>query len=307
MSRLIRAGAVLCAIVLAAAPAGSRAASQISVGYIPVAEFIPNFVGVEKGFYAKYGLEVTLVPIPLASNVPAALLSGSVQIGMTTTPIFLQARENGIELAAISGFARDTRANPQLSLLARKGSGIAQAKDLEGKKVAVPGLNSLFDTALKKWMIDKGADPKKVSFSEARMPTLADILRGGNVDAITIIDPYRTRALGDGTADKVSDYFSEMMDNQILAFWIVAREWGDKNPSLVDAYRKAMTESIAFVLANAEEAQQIGAKNLKVPISSKWPNWSTDLAPADFAFQAKMESDLGVLKKPVDTNVLMLK
>ena len=47
MSRLIRAGALLCAIALAAAPSAGRAASKISVGYIPVAEFIPCFVGVE--------------------------------------------------------------------------------------------------------------------------------------------------------------------------------------------------------------------------------------------------------------------
>ena len=106
MSRLMRAGAVLGAVGLVAlAMSGARAADKISVGYIPVDDFIPNFIAVDKGFYAKHGLDVNLVIIPLATNVPAALFSGTLQIGMSTTPIFMQARESGIDLAAFAGIA----------------------------------------------------------------------------------------------------------------------------------------------------------------------------------------------------------
>lgn len=308
MGRLMRASAVLGALgLIALAMGGARAADKISVGYIPVDDFIPNFIAVDKGFYAKHGLDVNLVIIPLATNVPAALFSGTLQIGMSTTPIFMQARESGIDLAAFAGIASDKRSNPRLSLLARKGSGIHSAKDLEGKKVAVPGLNSLFDIALRKWVKMNGGDPKKVTFVEARMPLLVDVLRTGNVDAIAVLDPFRAKALADGTAEKVADYFTQMQDDQIMAFWIVSRAWGEKNRKLVDAYKAAMVEAVAFAQNNREETKAIGTKHLKVPIGTSLPNWTTALTPADLKYQADFQHELGFLKKPVDVSNVMLK
>jgi NitT/TauT family transport system substrate-binding protein len=308
MSRLTRVGALLGILGLAMlAMPGARAADKINVGYIPVDDFIPNFVAIEKGFYAKHGLDVKLVVIPLASNVPAALFSGSIQIGMSTTPIFMQARESGIDLAAFAGIARDKRSNPRLSLLARKGSGIKTAKDLEGKKIAVPGLNSLFDIALRKWIVMNGGDPKKVTFVEARMPLLTDVLRTGNVDAIAVLDPFRAKALADGTAEKVADYFTQMHDDQIMAFWIVARPWAEKNRKIVDAYKQAMAEAVAFAQSNREETKQIGTKYLKVPMSNSLPNWTTEVTADDLKYQADFQHELGFLKNPPDTSKAILK
>jgi NitT/TauT family transport system substrate-binding protein len=286
-------------------PAG--AATHIGLGYIPAGDFIPVYVAIDKGFFKDQGLDVTATPIPLASNVPAALVSGSINIGMTTTPIFLQARENGIDLVAISGLVRERRDNPQLSLLVHKGSPITKPKDLEGKTIAFPGLKSLFDTALTRWLTDHGVDVTKVKFVEAQMPVLGDLLRSGNVDAIAIIDPFRAKLLADGVATKISDYLAELRDNGLLAFWITSREWAEKNRPAVASFRKALAQGLDFIKAHPDEARDIGAKWMKGLRVGHFTNWSLALTPADLEPQAKMELDLGILHKPADVDAAVLK
>jgi NitT/TauT family transport system substrate-binding protein len=139
------------------------------------------------------------------------------------------------------------------------------------------------------------------------MPLLVDVLRTGNVDAIAVLDPFRAKALADGTAEKVADYFTQMQDDQIMAFWMVSREWGEKNRKIVDAYKAAMEEAVAFAQSNRDEVKAIGTKYLKVPMGNSLPNWTTKLTPDDLKYQADFQHELGFLKKPVDVSNVMLK
>jgi ABC-type nitrate/sulfonate/bicarbonate transport system substrate-binding protein len=125
--------------------ATASAQTKITVAYVPVADFLPAFVAKEKGFFERNGLEVTLKPIIVASNIPPAMVAGDVQIGLGTGPNMMMANENGLDLVSIYGITRDTTENPISSLIVRKSSGIKEAKDFIGKKVAVPGLNSGLD------------------------------------------------------------------------------------------------------------------------------------------------------------------
>ena len=53
------------------------AQQKLSVGYIATADSLPIVVAKEKGFFDRQKLDVTLVRIALASNVPSSVMSGS--------------------------------------------------------------------------------------------------------------------------------------------------------------------------------------------------------------------------------------
>ena len=116
--------AILIAIAIGLAGGGvCYAQTPINVGYI------------DKGFFDKRGLDVTLTRINLISNIPAALLSGSINVGMSTGPGFLQATEAGIDLVIPGGIARNTPGRSAASLVAGKDSGVTRAADM--KPIAV--------------------------------------------------------------------------------------------------------------------------------------------------------------------------
>ena len=93
----------MCVLITAliAASAGSLPSAaqtkKVAIGYASASDFLPAFIGKEKGCFEKRDLDVTLTRIPIVSNIPPALVAGSLQIGMSTATVLLQAVDGGIE------------------------------------------------------------------------------------------------------------------------------------------------------------------------------------------------------------------
>ena len=290
---------------LAASPAAGQQ-TKIVLGYTTAADFVPAFVAKDKGMFDKRNLDVTLLRVALASNVPSVLVSGSVQIGMGTAPAFLQAAEGGLDLVAICGVSRFKKENPMSSLVARAGLKIENAGDLRGKKVGVPGLNSFFDVVFRKWLLNNKVALNQVSFIETPFPQMRDLLKGGTIDAVLAIEPFRTRIVGDNTGYRVADVVSEVHPDLLGAFWMTTGDWAKANAGAIKAFREAYTEAIAWSLQNPAEAKLLEAKYLGVagPVV---PTYSTEVKAADLEFYASVGREIGSLRQPVDANKLIWK
>ena len=105
-------GVVFCTLFVLASGASAAELQKISVGYVPVADFAPLFVAKDKGFFEKHGIDVTLTKILLASNVPGALVAGSLDIGMGTPPMLLVTSESGLDFEAIAAVSRLKKSIP---------------------------------------------------------------------------------------------------------------------------------------------------------------------------------------------------
>lgn len=279
----------------------AMAATKVNVATVPVADFTPAFVAKDQGFFEKNGIDGEIVSIPLAPMVPAGIISGSVQIGMTTPPIFLQAIANGLDLDVVSALSWETKDRPQMSLVVRKGSGLKDGKSFEGKKVAVPGLQSLADLTTREWLKKHGADISKVSFVEVAMPQLIDVLRAGTVDAIAAIEPVGGAAVASGAGDFVAHQLVDQKDGAVLTFWIASGDWAKANPQAVKGFRDAMDQATAWIAANPDAAKKVAAKYIKREPAT-FPTWKSKLTPDDLAFHEGVARDLGFLNAKVDVS-----
>ncbi len=161
-------GVVFCILFVLASGASAAELQKISVGYVPVADFAPLFVAKDKGFFEKHGLDVTLTKILLASNVPGALVAGSLDIGMGTPPMLLVTSESGLDFEAIAAVSRLKKDHPFVSLIARKQDNITDAAQLKDKKVGVPGFNSSMDITFRKWLMDRHISQATARISSKR-------------------------------------------------------------------------------------------------------------------------------------------
>jgi NitT/TauT family transport system substrate-binding protein len=283
-----------------------QAQTKVTVGYTASGDFLPVFVAKEKHLFDKRGLDVTLTRIALASTVPAALVSNSVQIGTGTGPGLLQATEGGLDLVAVAGAARQKHDNATVSVVGRKNANIASPADFKGKKVGVPGLNSVIDVVFRQWLKQKGVAVEGVSLVEAPFPQMNDMLKGGTIDAVAVLEPFRSKIIADGNGVKVADYFSEVKDGMVFGFWIATRSWAETNAAALRAFREASAEGLAFIAANPEEAKTIEAKYLGV----KTPGFSSfdiEIKPADLSDYVTIGKELGLLRKDVDAARLIAK
>src|SRR5271168_4441756 len=82
---------------------GAQAQTKIQVGCTATSDCASAMVGVDEGIFKRHGLDVEMVPIGINSNIPAAILSNSIQIGGPTSTVFIQAVDGGLDLVAVEG------------------------------------------------------------------------------------------------------------------------------------------------------------------------------------------------------------
>jgi len=298
---------VLVGLALTGKPAS--ATTKIVLGYIPVNDWLPSFVAKEKGYFEKRGLDVTLQRIAVGSQLPAVLVADSVQIGALTAPVTLQAVEAGIDLVIIAGASIASSRNQHTSVVARQGSNIRQAADFAGKKVGVPGLNGALDVMFRKWLKDKGTDPRSVTFVETPFPPMADMLKAGQVDAVIPVEPFRTRMIQTNVGYHVVNPLVEVRDNNLIAFYAATRKWAEANPDAVKAFREALKEGLEFITGSLAEARTFEAKYTGLPpqVIQAIPlvTLTLDVKREDIQFWIDICRELGIIRGPQEASRLI--
>src|ERR1700716_3834671 len=95
--------AAVVAAILAIGPV--EAQTKIQIGCTATSDCASAMVAVDEGIFKEHGLDAEMVLIGINSNIPAAILSNSIQIGGPTSTVFLQAADGGLDLVAVSGAA----------------------------------------------------------------------------------------------------------------------------------------------------------------------------------------------------------
>lgn len=254
-------------LTAAALPARAQGTTKIVFGFTAVTDFATVFVAKEEGYFTKRGLDVEPKFIPLNSTIPAALQSDSLTIGGPTPSVFLQAVDGGLDLVLVAGGGLTAKSITGFGLVARAGSGIKNAQDCVGKKIGVPGLGAFLHVTFRAWLKDQGVDYRKVNFVEAAFPQHADLLRGGSVDAVVSADPFMSRITESG-AGYVASYYSTFLPegNQTIVH-AARRDWAEKNPQAVRAFRESLVEAAAFMGQAKNDARVRAAigKYIKLP------------------------------------------
>jgi NitT/TauT family transport system substrate-binding protein len=279
--------------------------AKVTIGYPPASDFLPAYVAKEKGFFEKHNIDATLTRLPVVTNIPSAVVSGSVQIGMTTVPVLLQAIDGGLDFVIIAGAAHHTKASPFISLMARKGLKIEKPADLAGKKVGVPGINSVIDVMLRKWLTNNKVPLNQVTVIEAPLPQLPDLLKIGSVDLVAIVEPFRSRILGGDIGTLAAEYFGEVDPDVLVSAWMATGDWAKKNPEAVKNFRAALDDGLAFIKENPEEARVIEKKYLGFN-SPRFPTFENKAKPEDLNVFIGIGKELGLYRTALDPKKLVL-
>lgn len=278
--------------------------TKVAIGFSSAADFLPVMVAKETGIFEKHGIDAELTKVAIISNIPAAIMSGSLQIGAATPPMLLDTSRSGLDLPAISAATRFLADPAIFSVVARDGTDIKTAKDLEGKRIGVPGLRSVADVVFRQWLLEKGADVTKLSIVEAPFPQMKDMLKSGTIDAVPVLEPFRARIVADNTGYRVADYMAEVSPDILGAIWVGQRAWLDAHPKVVEGFRQSLAEGIKYIHDNPEKAREIEKQYLGFASTFPIP-YSTKLDKADFDAYAQMFKSAGYVNQVPDTSNLI--
>ena len=308
MTRLL--AAVAAAALLLSAPAFAQ--NKIQIGCTATSDCASAMIAIDEGIFKKHGIEAEMVLIGINSNIPAAILSNSIQIGGPTSTVFLQAADGGLDTVAVGGASvMSPVTNNNISAFVRNGISITEPKDFIGKKVGAPGLGAFLHVLFVKWLVEKGVDPKKVNFVEVTFPTMMDIVKSGSVDAVLTGEPFGTRMTNAGLGTVGARYAAELGRTEPIIFYAASREWATKNAEIVKKFRAAIAEAAPIVNNDREKASVSISKFTKQPIElvkATPPNRSEpDLKPQQLGWWIDIMSSQKMLQSKLDLDKLILK
>ena len=309
MRKFMAGAAVVAAGLLAH---GAQAQTRIQVGCTATSDCASAMVGVDEGIFKRHGLDVEMVLIGINSNIPAAILSNSIQIGGPTSTVFLQAIDGGLDLVAVEGASiMNKTSNDAVAAFVRTGIEATEAKDFVGKKVGAPGLGAFLHVLFRKWLIEKGVDPKGVNFVEVTFPTMNDVLKSGAVDTVLTAEPFVTRMTAAGTGHVGARYAADLARTEPIILYAASRDWAEKNPDAIGNFRAGIAEAATIVNSDRDKASAAIAKFTKQPlelVKMSAPNYSEPMLKSE---QLKWWIDVmkqqNMLQGKVDLDRLMLK
>ena len=265
------AGLLALLTLLAGSPFSSgiaaRAGTPLAIGCTATTDCASAALGVEDGIFARHGLDATLTLIGLNSNIPAALMSGSLQIGGPTPSVFLQAVDGGLDLVAVAGASSTSPTTADTAAtVVRAGETVKSAQDFVGKKVGVPGIGAFLDVLFRRWLIGHGVDPAKVSFVEVTFPTMNDVLKSGSVDAVVTAEPVLGRIVRAGTGTVAAEFLADVPPKEPQILYAATRAWAEANPKTVADFRAAIAEAASAVNADPDRARAALSRFTKLPL-----------------------------------------
>lgn len=288
----------ILALALTASALSVFAQTKLVVGYTPANAFMPAFVAKDKGFFAKRGLDVTLQTVPQGSTIAGAMAGGTMQVGTLTAPVYLLSVEGGIDTQIVAASTYQAKSNPTIALMAREGSNIRSAADMKGKRMGVPGLNGVNHVVAMKWLENNGVPRNQVTYVETGFAQMGDLLKGSQVDLVVPVEPFITRLEQTKVGYQVT--VPTITDSYLESFYIMMRDFVQKNPKAARDFREALREAVAYIKSNEADARKTQVTYLKLPeaaaASIKLPTFAVDVKREDVDFWVKLLKDFGVTK-----------
>ena len=191
-----------------------------------------------------------------------ALFSGAVDIGYIgpNPAINGYIRSKGEALRIIAGSS-----SGGAGLVVRKGSGIREAGDFAGKKIATPQIGNTQDVACRAWLKSNGLEIREkggtVTVLPLRNPDQLTLFLKGEIDGAWTKEPWVSRLINEGNGEMFLDEREIWPDGKFVTSHLIVRtaflkQW----PDLVKKWVEAHVETIAWINSHAEESKQILGK-----------------------------------------------
>src|SRR4029453_1491578 len=230
--------------------------TQVKVGVIPILDVAPIYLGKEKGFFSKRGIELTLETGQGGAAIVPGVVSGQFQFGFSNVTSLLIAQTRGLPLKVVAnGVASTGKDKADYSGIITRDDAIKTAADLEGKQVSVNTRKNIGVSTTRASVRKAGGDPSSVKFVELAFPDMPAALEAGRVDAGWVVGPVLSATRGAGGRLVASNYVDTAPDLTV-ALYFTSEQLAKDDPDLVKRFTEAMTESLAYADAHPDQARQ---------------------------------------------------
>lgn len=278
--------------------------TNLTVGTLTSAEFLPEFVAEDLGYFKDEGLTVTAPSFQAGTDVTQALLAGGVDIGAgggTDALLGLAAGRPIRVIWELNNFVTFSYvAQPAIKSWAQ----------MKGKTMAISSPGSETDLTLR-WVLKKqavDADLMRIVSAGSPLARLA-ALKNGTADAAVLTEPQGTQAANAGFSvlTRLSRYVPEWPSEVFFC----SQAFIKQNPETIKAFLRAIHRAAKYIPTHEEESVHIMMQDMKFPEAdakiafqlqkNSYPMFGDFGIPGwDFAQELMLSSDSMKQKIPYD-------
>ena len=300
MKRMIMA--FLATLAFAAAAGAADYPAKLAVTYVKAPLNVPSIVAkYNKTFEAAYpGVALTCPELTEGPKQTAALAAGEIGIAscLGSTSALLAASE-GLDIRIVGVYSRA----PKAFMIVVKDSAIKSVRDLKGKKVAGPKgtiLHQLLAAALEK----EGMSVKDVQFVQMDLPSGANALSNGSVDAALLAGPAAYNTLASGA--RMLRNGEGLVDATIVI--ATTEKFMKQYPKAVETFMAAHKKSIEWMKKNPQAAKEMTQKETGLPMAGveamyPWYDFDPRIRKTDIEELVRTQQfmlDNGLQRKKID-------
>lgn len=231
---------------------------NLELGFIPLTDCAPLAIAQEKGFFAKYGLEVTLSREPSWQAIAEGTISQRLDAAQMVAgmPLALTVGFEGappLPMVSAMVLSRNGNAitlskslwNDGVRSLADLGAAIARTPD----RVRTLGMvhpTSMHNLLLRYWLAAGGIDPDQdVSLAVIPPPQMVANLNAGNIDGYCVGEPWNSRAVLEGTG-VILTHDLELWAGHPEKVLGLREDWVNQHPQTTVALIAALLEACDY-------------------------------------------------------------
>lgn len=220
--------------------------SDITVGALPVVDYVALWVAQQKGLFQKQGLKVKLEVLAGGAAAVPKLAAGSLDFSINNYVSAIQATQT--KTAPMKILLDAYQINPGAAAVVVPGdSPIKKPADLKGKKVSVNTKGNvptlLIEAALKPY----GLQLPDSAFSEVQFPQLVSALKSHSVDAAWAVEPFLTQVEKELGGRIVLDLASGPTANFPIGAYTTTQKFAEENPKTTAAFKNALIQAARLI------------------------------------------------------------
>lgn len=268
----------------------AEARTTIRVGVATSGFAYPFYVGQEKGFFDKYGIDLVIDSYGNGGETIDATVLQQEDMGEGMDYAVVTRLAEGSNLQILSFMAE---ANPAREGLYVQGD-ISDIQDLEGKRIAVR--KGTINEYVWKLLLDQYNIPED-SVERVELSSDAEIITAfvnGDADAIWIMNVYKEQL------DEAGTNYNNLGDLSLVgvsqkAFILMDKTFTEQNPEVTENFLKGVSEAERYIAENPEESAEIIYKNMAIEEESARKdidnyNWDIRFTQEDYEHLVNLSS-----------------
>jgi NitT/TauT family transport system substrate-binding protein len=235
---------------------------SLKIALLPILDTFPFYVAQAQGYFDRYGVTVTAVPVGSGLERDQLMQAGAIDGMLNEMATTANFNREQIQVQIVTSARKAYPHYPLFRLLSAPGINLTTPADLAGISIGI-SKNTIIEYVTDRLLAAKGLNPDQVAKKSVPViPERYQLLLQGQLKAATLPDPLAKSALEAGAGSVVDDSAYPQFSVSVLSFNIQSLT---TKPDAVRQFLKAWNQAAYDINANPESFRSLLLEKIRVP------------------------------------------